>query len=169
MWLLIAPRLRAKHHRKVYPRHRTSLSFDVDPGLTISLVKNSGGLETMLFFLFNLSDVPQLRGLIFFFLSWPPLILFTEHEAPHSCTVLYTTRQIEAGRLFLLIIRPASIPRSYFGHICSCVESSSTKNKKNKNKKMGKGKTLAFIRAQIRARRDSRNCFSLKRILKCIF
>lgn len=56
---------------------QTPLSFDVDLRLTTSLVKNSGGSETMLPFLCNLSDVPRLRTLISppfssisFFLLW---------------------------------------------------------------------------------------------------
>lgn len=106
------------------------LSFDVDLGLTTSLVKNSGGLKTRLPFLCNLSDVSWLSTLIFFFPLSPPLFPFAMHEAFHSCRILYTNRQTITGRkAILLIIRPPSVSRSHFPHICSHVGGLSTKKK----------------------------------------
>ena len=107
-----------------------TLSFDVDLGLTTSLVKNSGRSKTRLPFLCNLSDVSRLSTLIFFSLFSPPLFPFAVHEAFHSCRILYTNRQIITGRKsILLIIRPPSVPRDHFWRICSCVEGLSAKEK----------------------------------------
>lgn len=128
----------------------------------------------MLLFLCNLSDVSWLSTLIFFFLfSLPP----PTPQQPFSllrCTRPFTVvgfytqidRSSQAGRPFLLIIRPPSVLRNQFWYLCSHVEGLNTK--KRLKKKCGRESMSLYPGPDtiiLGATGVSWNCFSLK-ILK---
>lgn len=97
MWLLMTRRRRAKTSQQSLATTGNAACFWCSPGsITTSLVLNSGGLKTMLFFC--VMSLMDLNWTLWFPPAPPQLFPFVVHETYHRCRVLYTNGHITTGR-----------------------------------------------------------------------